>query len=205
MLHVHPQRPHTIAATLAHLQVADAEAATARLVAQMTESSPNQDNAKSWPLQLLTGHNAGDVRSAHSDGVGQQQQQQEHSSGRENVPQLQQHTGKRSSTAQCEQALPAADLVARTKKQQAKRRKVSTATGEQCTAAEGVGGGNSAGLPPDAKEIVGRSVQQQFQEGVFKVGTPLLLDCDSYGPQNANIQALYKQLSCAGHANCLQF
>lgn len=197
MLHVHPQKPHAIAATLAHLQVADAEAATARLVAQMTESSPNQDNAKSWPLQLLTGHNAGDVRSAHSDGVGQQQQQ-EHSSGRENVPQLQQHTGKRSSTAQCEQALPAADLVAGTKKQQAKRRKVSTA-------AEGVGGGNSAGLPPDAKEIVGRSVQQQFQEGVFKVGIPVLLDCDSYGPQNANIQALYTQLSCAGHANCLQF
>lgn len=160
--------PNTGAATL---QVADAEAATARLVAQMTESSPNQAEAKSWPLQLLTGQKAGDVRSEHNAGAGQQHQQhQQHSSDRENVPQLQQHAGKRGSSAQSEQALPGADLVAGCTKKPAKRRKVSRASAGDAAAADGAGSGTSAGLPADVQEIVGRAVQQQFQEGVFKVG-----------------------------------
>ena len=151
--------------------MADAEAATARLVAQMTESSPNQDHG---PLQLLTAHKAGDVHSAHDKNDGQQQQeqqrpQQQHSSDRENIPQGQQHAGKRRSIAQSGHAAAAAGVLAGGKKQQAKRRKVSKDTAAvHLPAAEG--GGKDDGLSPDAKEIIGRMVQQQFEAGVYKVG-----------------------------------
>ncbi|KAL3139869.1 hypothetical protein ABBQ38_004164 [Trebouxia sp. C0009 RCD-2024] len=149
------------------MQVADAEAATARLVAQMTESSPNQDDPKSWPLQLVTGQEAGDGRPAHNTAAGQQQQpHQQHSSDRENVPQ--QRPGKRGSNAQSEHDVPAADPVAACTKKLAKRRKVSSATAVDATAAQRAAGGTSVGLPPDVKDIVGRTVQQHFQEGVFK-------------------------------------
>ncbi|KAL3154240.1 hypothetical protein ABBQ32_013740 [Trebouxia sp. C0010 RCD-2024] len=148
------------------MQVADAEAATARLVAQMTESSPNQDDPKSWPLQLVTGQEAGDGTSVQNVAAGQQQPHQQRSSDRENIPQ--QHAGKRGSNAQSEHAVPAADPVAECTKKPAKRRKVSSATAVDITAAQRAAGGTSAGLPPDIQDIVGRTVQQQFQEGVFK-------------------------------------
>lgn len=161
------QQPQTGAGTVAvSVQVADAEAATAILVAQMTESSPNQDAPKSWPLQLVTGQKAGDGRSAHEAVAAHQQ----HSSDRENVPQPQQRAGKRGSKAGSEHALPAADLVAEGAKKPAKRRKVSSAT-DDTTAAQAAATATSTGLPSDVQDIVGRTVQQQFQEGLFKVGT----------------------------------
>lgn len=154
------------------VQVADAEAATARLVAHMTESSPNQDHE---PLQLLTAHEASDVLAAHDPNGGQRQQQlqpqQQHSWDLENIPQVQQHAGKRGSSAQSGQAVAAAGVVAGGKKQPAKRRKVSKDTpAVHPTAAAGGGSDKADGLAPDAKEIVGRVVQQQFEAGTFKVG-----------------------------------
>ena len=133
----------------------------------MTDSSPNQDHG---PLQLLTAHKAGDVHSADTnDGQRnqeQQQPQQQHSSDRENIPQVQQHAGKRRSIAQS-----GAGVLAGGKKQQAKRRKVSKDTAAaHPQAAEGGGTGKDDGLSPDAKEIVGCMVQQQFEAGIFKVG-----------------------------------
>lgn len=158
--------------TGSRLQVADAEAATARLVAHMTQSSPNQDHK---PLQLLTAPKAGDVLSAHDTNSGQRQQQlqpqQQHSRDLENIPQVQQHAGKCGSSAQAGQAVAAAGVVAGGKKQPAKRRKVSKdMPAVHPTAAEGVGSGKPDELAPDAKEIVGRVVQQQFETGIFKVG-----------------------------------
>ena len=156
------------------LQVADAEAATARLVAQITESSPKQDHR---PLQLVAAHRAGDVRCAHNTKDGQQQQQlqqlqqQQHqhsSSDRENEPEVQQHPGKRRGIAQSGHA--AAGTEEGGKKQQAKRRKVSKDKAPvHPPAVEGGPSSKDDGLPPDAKEIVGRPVQQQFEAGVFKV------------------------------------
>lgn len=144
--------------------MADAEAATARLVAQMTESSPDQNHR---PLQIVTAHKQGDVLSAHNMNDEQQQQQhQQHSSDWENMPQVQQHAGKRSSSGH---AAAAADVEAGGKKQPAKRRKVFKDTAPVHPPAEGEGCGKDDGLPPDAKEIVGRAVQQQFEEGVFQV------------------------------------
>ena len=154
------------------LQVADAEAATARLVAHMTESSPNQDHE---PLQLLTAHRAGDVLSAHDTNGGQRQQQlqpqQQHSRDVENIPQVQQHAGKRGSSAQAGQAVAGAGVLAGGQKQPTKRRKVSKGTSAvHPTAAEGSGSGKADKEAPDAKEVVGRTVQQQFETGIFKVG-----------------------------------
>ncbi|KAL0031707.1 hypothetical protein WJX79_002272 [Trebouxia sp. C0005] len=99
------------------LQVAGAEAATAKLIAQMTVSSPERDDA--------AGH--------------QPQQQQQHSSDRENVPrqQQQQYTGKRSNNV-------------------------------QMAAAEAVAQQQPRGEALEPEELVGRAVQQQFEEGLFK-------------------------------------
>lgn len=160
--------------------MADAEAATARLVAQMTESSPRQDHG---PLQLVTAHIAGGVRSAHVTKAGQQQQQQrQHSSDWENVPQVQQHAGKRRGIAQSGHA--AADVEAGGKEQQAKRHKVfkDTAPVHPPAAEEGVSGKDD-GPPLDAKEIIGRAVQQQFEAGIFKVGVCLVNSQISFSMQ----------------------
>ena len=160
--------------------MADAEAATARLVAQMTESSPRQDHG---PLQLVTAHIAGGVRSAHVTKAGRQQQQQrQHSSDWENVPQVQQHAGKRRGIAQSGHA--AADVEAGGKEQQAKRHKVfkDTAPVHPPAAEEGVSGKDD-GPPLDAKEIIGRAVQQQFEAGIFKVGVCLVNSQISFSMQ----------------------
>lgn len=167
-----PPHPSVVALSVmiaTDLQVADAEAATARLVAHMTESSPNEP-------QLPTAHRAGEVLSAHDPNGGQQRQQQlqpqqQHSWDEENIPQVQQHAGKRGSNAQSGQAVAAAGVVAGARKQPAKRRKVSKDTpAVYPTAAEGGGSGKADGEAPDAKEVVGRTVQQQFETGIFKVG-----------------------------------
>lgn len=157
------------------MKVAGAEAATARLIAQMTESSPERDDA--------AGH----------------QLQQQHSSDRENVPrqQQQQYTGNRSSNVQ----MAAAEAVAQ--KQPSKRRKVSDAEGSiaasvqqaaadmdqdvpgmeearqvLCPVADRALSNRASGELPDLhrggealepEELVGRTVQQQFEEGLFKV------------------------------------
>ena len=162
----------------------------------MTESSPNQDAPKSWPLQLVTGQTAGGGRCAHDAGAAHQQQQQ-HSSDRENVPQPQQHAGKRGSKAQSGHAVPAADLVAGDAKKPAKRRKVSSTTAVDVTAAQGAAGGTSAGLPPDVQDIVGRTVQQQFQEGVFKARSALTLtECSFQRTHMGSTDTLSLHVQC---------
>ncbi len=155
------------------MKVAGAEAATARLIAQMTESSPERDDA--------AGH----------------QLQQQHSSDRENVPrqQQQQYTGKRNNNVQM--------AAAEAQKQPSKRRKVSDAEGSiaasvqqaaadmnqgvtdmeearqvLCPVADRALNTRASGELPDLRkggealnpeELVGRAVQQQFEEGLFKV------------------------------------
>ena len=157
------------------MKVAGAEAATARLIAQMTESSPERDDA--------AGH----------------QPQQQHSSDRENLPQQQQnqYTGKRSNNVQ----MAAAEAVAQ--KQPSKRRKVSDAEGRiaasvqqaaahmdqdvpgveearqvLCPVADRALNNRAsgemldlhrAGEALDPEGLIGRAVQQQFEEGLFKV------------------------------------
>ncbi len=157
------------------MKVAGAEAATARLIAQMTEPSPERDDVAGLQLQ------------------------QQHSSDRENVPQQQQqqYTGKRSHNVQ----MAAAEAEAH--KQPSKRRKVSDAEGRiaasvqqaaahmdqdvtdmeearqvLCPLADRALNHRASGELLDLhrggealerEELVGRAVQQQFEEGFFKV------------------------------------
>ena len=157
------------------MKVVGAEAATARLIAQMTEPSPERDDA--------TGH----------------QLQQQHSSDREKVPrqQEQQYTCNRSNNMH----MAAAEAMAQ--KQPSKRRKVSDADGSiaasvqqaaahmdqdvtgmeearqvLCPVADRALNNRASGEllhldradeALDPEELVGRPVQQQFEEGLFKV------------------------------------
>ena len=180
------------------LQVADAEAATAKLIAQMT-ASPSEDADAAVQPQLVPMHHH---NGPSSSGVHHQQQQQQQSSDRENVPEQQQQQqrqrgGKRGSGVQSN----AAHALAR--KQVTKRRKVSTAEGSAALPAQqpaarsdqGIAGqeearqvlspvadealdrranasrtavwGSTEGLDPE--RVVGCSVEQQFEEGLFKV------------------------------------
>ncbi len=184
---------------LKSLQVADAEAATARLVAQMTDPSPDGQDAvaHTLPAQLQ----AGEEQSARASNLLAEQHQQ-HSSDRENVPEQQQRASKRGSHVQSAAPQPAA------KTQANKRRKVSAAdagvgslvaaqpdhqaagstesgmigreetrqvlspvAGEALDKRAGVSRltGRKNGEAEDPQGFVGHSVQQQFEEGVFKV------------------------------------
>ena len=171
------------------MQVSEAEAATARLVAQMTDPSPDEQNeaVKSLPLQLHKGQAAGVTHTYRADGhyQHQNQHQQQHSSDRENLPQLQHKTGKRSSNAQSDAAHPSDSRTAGAKKPQAKRQKVSNHGETEMAAEQTLPDGTAAGQdrqPSDAQELLGRVVQQQFEEGLFKVQAVQLLLCTLTDP-----------------------
>lgn len=154
------------------MKVAGAEAATAKLIAQMTESSPERDDA--------AGH----------------QPQQQHSSDRENVPQ-QQYTGKRSNNVQMAAAQAVAQRQPSKRRkvsdaegsiaasvQQAAAHRDQDVTGMEearqvlCPVADRALNNRASGELVDVhrggealepEEVVGRAVQQQFEEGLFKV------------------------------------
>ena len=163
------------------MQIADAEAATARLVVQMAEQSPDQQPPaeRSLPLQLHKGLTVAGVQSANKQQQ-QQQREQQHSSDRENIPQLQRHTGKRGSNARPDAVQPANALEAGAKEQHAKRQKVSNTAVVSAMANKAVAGGKAAGhstQPSDAQAIVGCAVKQRFEEGVFQACFQLLTCC----------------------------
>ena len=144
------------------MQVAEAEAATARFVAQLDQPSAG-DSAAEY-AQLDAGRQRG-----HN----QQQRQQQQALDRENLPKEQQPAASLAPQIQAE-----SEHAARGK-QASKRRKTGDA--EPDAAAEQQAGrqvlksivgqqsvGGQAGTP-DPHSVIGCQVQQQFEEGLFKV------------------------------------
>ena len=160
-------------------QVLEAEAATAKIVAQMADTSAGGDAAEYAPL--IIGRQSA-----------QGQQQQQHSSDRENIPGQQQRTGQHRSKNKGKAAQGAS------KKQLSKRKKTSTAEPVQgsipaddaadlATAEIDQTAGQQAGRQvlkpidagaapqrtatgvPDPDSLVGCHLQRQFEEGLFKV------------------------------------